>query len=95
MDLQNRSALSASAFLANPTGARVPVGGCYMTSDNCRIYVRLWRYLCRDYATRASGFVLTILGCQVCNSNNKHSQSWLGIITRIRHDKQPSSAVIL
>ena len=45
--------------------------------------------------SHASGFVLTILGCQVCNSNNKHSQSWLGIITRIRHDKQPSSAVIL
>ena len=33
-------------------------------------------------------------GCPVCNSYSTRSRSWLGIITQIPHNKQPSSTVI-
>ena len=44
--------------------------------------------------SRASDFIRTIPGCPVCNSYSTRSRGWLGIITRIPHNKQPSSTVI-
>ena len=44
--------------------------------------------------SRASDFILTIPGCPVCNSNNTRFRSCGGTITRIPHNKQPSSTVI-
>ena len=35
-------------IFCHPTGVRVPVGACYVTSDSCRISLRLWPYLCQD-----------------------------------------------
>ena len=62
MDLQNRCALSTTAFLANPTGVRVPVGACYVTSDSCRISVQSWLYLGQDYATKREVAQVTSYG---------------------------------
>ena len=62
MDLQNRCALSTTAFLANPTGLRVLVGACYVTSDSCRISVRLWPYLRQDQATKREAARVTSYG---------------------------------
>ena len=48
----------------------------------------------RQTWSRANDFIRTIPGCPVRNSYSTRSRSWLGIITQIPHNKQPSSTVI-
>ena len=48
MALRNRCEFSAMAFSANPTGAKVPVGACFVTFDNRYIAERSWLYLYQD-----------------------------------------------
>ena len=59
---------------------------CIIESLPSRLGHQTWR--------RASDFVRTIPGCPVCNSYSTRSRSWLGISTRIPHNKQPSLTVI-
>ena len=52
MVLRNRCEPSAMASSANPTGAKVPVGACFVTFDNRYIAERSLLYLYQDWATR-------------------------------------------